>query len=449
MKSIIKMPLNLTKTKIKGITTEDTIIIVKVEPYKSEQNRCPVCGKKCRVYDVKQTPKYWRAQDIAASATYLEYKPVRVYCPEHGVHIQKVPWARHDSLFTKSFEEYVAYLSVYCTRSATSSLARIEWKTVGNICKRVYDEMEKQRDNSKWDNIKKIGIDETSYKKGHKYLTVVVDHDESSLLWAHEGKGSDVLELFFKKLTKEQCANIEVVTADGARWIKKVVKKYCKEASYCMDPFHVISWITEALDKVRQQEWRTAKNAADSLKPKKRKGPGRPKKEEENADYKKAKEFQDILKGMRFPLLKNFENLNESQEKKLENLKNLAGNHLFKAWEFKEDLRKIYSDKENAGELLDAWMHKTAYCKIKPVVEVEKKIRKRKADILKAIDLGIGNGRIEAINNKIKVTVKMGYGFRNIDNLIALLMLRCSDLDLELPFHKNINPYKIIKRKAA
>ena len=93
MKSIIKMPLNLTKTKIKGITTEDTIIIVKVEPYKSEQNRCPVCGKKCRVYDAKQTPKYWRAQDTAASATYLEYKPVRVSCPEHGVHVQKVPWA--------------------------------------------------------------------------------------------------------------------------------------------------------------------------------------------------------------------------------------------------------------------------------------------------------------------------------------------------------------------
>ena len=94
-------------------------------------------------------------------------------------------------------------------------------------------------------------------------------------------------------------------------------------------------------------------------------------------------------------------------------------------------------------------MHKTAYCKIKPVVEVEKKIRKRKADILKAIDLGIGNGRIEAINNKIKATVKMGYGFCNIDNLIALLMLRCSDLKPELPFHKNINLYKITKRKVA
>ena len=91
MKSIFKIALNLTKTKIKKISIENTIIIVKVEPYKSEQHRCPVCGKKCKVYDAKQTTKFWRAQDIAASATYLEYKPVRVYCPEHGVHIQKVP----------------------------------------------------------------------------------------------------------------------------------------------------------------------------------------------------------------------------------------------------------------------------------------------------------------------------------------------------------------------
>lgn len=79
-------------------------------------------------------------------------------------------------------------------------------------------------------------------------------------------------------------------------------------------------------------------------------------------------------------------------------------------------------------------MHRAAYCKIKPVVEVEKKIRRRKKDILKAIKLGLGNGRIEAINNKIKVTIKMGYGFRNMDNLISLLMLKCSDIQPKLPF---------------
>lgn len=80
-----------------------------------------------------------------------------------------------------------------------------------------------------------------------------------------------------------------------------------------------------------------------------------------------------------------------------------------------------------AERLLDAWLHDAAYCKIKPVAAVEKKIRRRRADIVAATELGIGNGRVEAINNKIKVTVRMGYGFRNADNLVALLMLRCSD----------------------
>lgn len=123
MKSIFKIALNLTKTKIKSISVEDVVIFVKVEPYKSEQYKCPVCGKKCGVYDAKHNPKYWRAQDIAASAAYLEYKPVRVSCPVHGVIVQKVPWAIHNSSFTKSFEEYVACLSVYCTRFATSSFS--------------------------------------------------------------------------------------------------------------------------------------------------------------------------------------------------------------------------------------------------------------------------------------------------------------------------------------
>ena len=95
------------------------------------------------------------------------------------------------------------------------------------------------------------------------------------------------------------------------------------------------------------------------------------------------------------------------------------------------------TDTENiyrlAAELLDDWMHRAAYCKIAKVVAVEKKVRRRRDDIIAAVELGISNGRVEAINNKIKVTVRMGYGFRNTDNLVALLMLRCGDCQPQLP----------------
>ena len=86
-----------------------------------------------------------------------------------------------------------------------------------------------------------------------------------------------------------------------------------------------------------------------------------------------------------------------------------------------------------AAARLDAWLREAAYRRIAPMVEVEKKVRRRRDDILAAVELGIGNGRVESVNNKIKVTVRMGYGFRNVDNLIALLMLKCSDVKPALP----------------
>lgn len=85
------------------------------------------------------------------------------------------------------------------------------------------------------------------------------------------------------------------------------------------------------------------------------------------------------------------------------------------------------------GPLLDAWLHDAAYCRIPEVVRVEKKVRRRRDDVLAAVGLGIGNGRVESSNDKVKVAVGMGYGFRNVDNLISLLMLRCSDIKPALP----------------
>ena len=95
--------------------------------------------------------------------------------------------------------------------------------------------------------------------------------------------------------------------------------------------------------------------------------------------------------------------------------------------------------------MLDAWLRAAAYCRIKPIVAVEKKVRRRRADVVAAVELGTGNGRVESINNKIKVTVKMGYGFRNADNLIGLLMLRCSDSKPQLPGRSG----KSARRRAA
>ena len=100
---------------------------------------------------------------------------------------------------------------------------------------------------------------------------------------------------------------------------------------------------------------------------------------------------------------------------------------------------------DKAAALLEAWMRDAAYCRIKPLVAIEKKVRRHKVDIAAVVELGIGNGRVEAINNKIKVTIRMGYGFRNTDNLIGVLILRCSDSRPTLPGRAE----ESTKKKAA
>ena len=434
MAKILRYVLALVKTVVEGVTIEGDAIVVSVRPHRRGRLRCPVCGRRCECHDHEPTRR-WRAMDLARSKCFLEYRPARVTCPEHGVRVERVPWARHGSRYTRDFEDWVACLAVRCCVSAVSRIARVEWHSVGGICGRVYDEIEAQRGVGRFDGLRRIGIDETSYKKGHKYLTVVVDHDRGCLVWAHEGYGKDVLSLFLDELTREQRRAIEVVTADGARWIKSLVRRRCPNARWVMDPFHVVEWMNDALDEVRREEWRVAKARAASVVPRTGRR-GRPRAGEvapEVAEGLRAR--VSTIKNSRYALVRNPEDLTGSQRAKLAELKK-AGGHLFAAWDLKEDLRAVFraGTADEAEDLLDSWPRGAAYREIGPVVAVEKKVRRRRADVVAAVALGIGNGRAGSINNKIKVTVRMGYGSHDTDNLVALLMLRCSDGQPALPW---------------
>ena len=331
MKSLLLLALGLARTVVLGARIEAERIVVSVRPYKREQRRCPVCGRACDFYDManRGAPRLWRAMDLARSACYLEYAPCRVRCPEHGVRTEAVPWARHGARFTRDFEDWVAWLAVRCTASAVSELARVEWHSVGGVCRRVYAELEAARGASRFDGVRRIGIDETSYKKGHKYVTVVVDHDRGCLIWAHEGTGKDVLNLFLDELTREQRRAIEVVTADGARWIRQLVKRRCPNARWVMDPFHVVQWMNDALDAVRCEEWNAARAAARAARPRPEGKRGRPAKGELPPEEVRALEEEAAsIKGSRYALVKNPEDLTDGQRARLEALKKRAGSRL-------------------------------------------------------------------------------------------------------------------------
>ncbi len=152
----------------------------------------------------------------------LEAEAPRVACPRHGVLVARVPWARPGSWFTRAFEEQVAWLTLHACRSVVAELMRVDWATVGGIVARVEADVS-ARQGSRLDGLVNIGIDETSYRKGQKYLTVVVDHDRNRVVWAAKGHGRQVLEGFFAQLSDEQKRRVRCVTADAAGWIRDCV----------------------------------------------------------------------------------------------------------------------------------------------------------------------------------------------------------------------------------
>jgi transposase len=303
---------------------------------------------------------------------------------------------------------------------------RIAWNTVGAIVKRVYEDKRRER-GSLYEGLKRIGIDETSYKKGHKYMTVIVNHDTGKLIWARAGYGKGVLEEFFKELTEEQRCGIEQVTADGARWIAETVEKWCRNAQRSIDPFHVVQWANDALDEVRRGAWQEARARLPEGGVKRKRG--RPQTGEEKKEPPEAGE----IKGAKYPFSKNPENLTGSQEATLELIAK-SNPKLYRAYLLKEKLRLVFKHPfERAKEELASWLSWAQRCRVKQFVELRKKIARHYQAILTSVQYGLSNALIEAVNNKIKVTTRMAYGFRNIDNMIALVMLRCSGVNLSLP----------------
>ena len=264
-KSLVKHLLRTDRIVVESIrfetSNEEESLIINARPFSRDSRRCPKCGKKSQGYDSSSKMRRWRALDFGSERVYIEAAAPRVKCAEHGVIVSKVPWARHDSDYTYDFETAVTWLTLHATMRDVAEYFRIKWGTVGSIAKRVQQALEEVNP-SRFDGLEEIGIDETSYKKGHKYMTVVVNHKTGHLIWAQKGHGKEVLSEFFKGLTEEQRSGIKSVTADGARWISECISEYCQNAVRCIDPFHVVAWANDSLDEVRRD---AVKQAAKDL----------------------------------------------------------------------------------------------------------------------------------------------------------------------------------------
>ena len=390
--------LGVEQIVIESIEFDEDVegVVVRVRPRKRARGRCGRCGRRSPGYDRGVARRRWRGLDLGTVKVFLEADAPRVACPEHGPTVIQVPWARHGSWHTRAFEDTAAWLVTHTSKTAVGELLRIAWRTVGSIVTRVVAEA--WAANDPFDGLRRIGIDEISYKKGHRYLMVVVDHDTGRLVWAAPGHDKATLARFFDVLGAERCAQIRLVSADAAEWIGELARERCGHATVCLDPFHVVAWATEALDVVRRQVWNTARRCG-------------------------ASGHAKDLKGARYALWKNPEHLTNRQRAKLAWVATLNG-PLYRAYLLKEQLREVFAVRGEAGiALLDRWLAWAARCRIPAFVELARRIRKNRAGVEAALTHGLSNALVESTNTKLRLLTRMAFGFHNPEALVALALL--------------------------
>ncbi len=416
--TLLNRLLGLPKVTVRDVDMDGDRVRVQVRQQRRRM-RCPHCTYATRHrYDTRGVDSSWRHLDLGGRICVLTMRRRRLACPEHGVLAEAVDFARPGSRFTRDFEDLVVWLATKTDKTTVSTFTRVTWRTVGAMCSRVVTE---RLDPDRFEGLVDIGIDEISWRRHHKYLTLVSDHATGKIIWGTEGKNAAAASTFFTDTLPDGAAErIEAVSMDLGPAYIKTVRQHAPAATICFDPFHVVKLATEALDDVRRQAWQTARTLSN-------------------------KQIAKTYRGARWALLgappacggKNPENLTDKQASTLKDLKR-EGGALVRAYELKEALRAVFAgdlDQDDVLAMLRKWCGWAQRCRIRQFVKVGKTIRKHLDGILAAVERGLANGRHEGLNNKVRLIIRRAYGFHTAGNALALIMLSCGPVTIELPYH--------------
>ena len=320
---------------------------------------CPKCSYSTMAREnVQDHDSVWRAVDLGLWRLEIRCRLRRLRCPEHGAHVEGVPFARDGARFTRDFEDVVAWLATKTDQTATCRLMRIDWETVGRIIKRVGDELLPA---DRLTDLFDISLDEVAWRKGHRYLTLVGDHREGCVVWGTEGKGQAAADQFFEALDPPadrsaqphrapepaimvpfgpcptvpaghgiqgawlagdvelepamfaRASRLRAVSMDMTGGYAKSVRQHAAQAEIVIDNYHVVALATKALDEVRREHWNELRVTGE---------------------LGAAKAFKDA----RWSLLKNPEHLTDRQAATLAALQT-AGGKIPRAWAHKETVR--------------------------------------------------------------------------------------------------------------
>jgi transposase len=405
---------------VAGVAFTPAGVVVTLRP-RFRRLRCP-CGFSSRAgYDA--SVRRWRHLDLGACRLLLEAEIRRLACRRCGrVRTEQVPWARPGARHTRDFEDVIAFLAQRVDKTTVARLLRVSWEAVAHIVGRVVAD---RLDDARLDELYRIGVDEVSYRKGHRYLTIVADHDRGgAVVWAAEGNTAATLTAFYTALGEERRARLQAVSLDMGNAYAAATSAAVAHVRQCVDPFHVVQLANAAIDSARRWAWNQERQAHPA--PKRR--PGRPPR-----DAPPVPTRARWIKHTRWALLKDPGRLSPGQRGVLAALRR-ERSVLYRCWQLKEALRDLYrlARGEAAGHLA-RWLAWACRSRIPSFVRLSRTVRANRERILAAVELGLSNSKLEGLNSKIRLINHRGYGHHSAAALISMIYLCCGGITVQLP----------------
>ena len=374
------------------------VLNILVKPYKNGC-RCPECDRRSRIVRVMEKRK-WRDLVVCGWEIVLWYYPKEICCSTHGRIQERIPWADNYARVTYRFEFILLTYNQMMTQKAVARILHIPKSTLSDLLHRAINRI---RDGHRIRGLKSIGIDEISYKKRHKYATIVYDLDRSCVLWVGRGKGRETIDIFFNKfLSPYQKKQIKWASCDMSQTYIGAIEDHCCNAKLVLDRFHIVKALNEAVDEVRKEQWRKA-----------------------SPDIRKA------LKGLRWLLFKHSSRRTKEDTSIINSLD--KGNHrIFRACVLKDEFEQFwdYKDPCAAKEFLKRWITTALKSRLEPIRKFVKTIKKHINHILPFIESRLTNAVAEGLNRIIKIVKNRASGFRTLEAFTDMIFLTVGDVDI-------------------
>lgn len=395
----IKHPWRVAKV---DVDVEAEQVLVSLVLRSNARLCCPICDKPASRYD--KNYKRWRHLDTGSKATYVQAEVPRVNCKEHGVNQIPIPWAEPRSRYTAEFEACVIDWLRDTSVSAVARQMGMSWNAVSGIQLRAVDRGLRRRDREVAEPSEHIGIDETSFKKGHEYVTVIHDRDTGAVIDISNGRTKEGVGEYYSSLDLEQRDSIKSVSMD--MWpayinatLEALPNAYEKIA---FDKFHVAKYLGDAVDRVRKSEHKEL-----------------------------MLEGNDILKGTKYNWLINPENESRRHAREQRALRR-SNLRTARAWAIKEHAMCLwhYVSRGWAERNWKQWYGWAIRSRLEPVKLVARTIQSHLWGIINAIVLNADNSLAESINSQIQLVKRRSRGFRSRQSFKMSIYFHLGQLNL-------------------